>query len=456
MIGFALPWMLGAGAVAVVAIAALHFLSVRQPQELVLPTARFLIEREVRAVSRTRRPSDLLLLLLRIAALLCVSLAAADAWWHRARSTRLNVIVADGDVLDDTLATRALVRAATADSGISVIAFVATERTHALTANRANVVAVFPVAWRVAAKAIAENPSINDVALHVLLSRAAVIDSATNATDGVNEGGWRAWRATWPGRVVVHRPATYRDTLRRLVIVDGDSVHHERSADDPVRSALAMYAARWSHVGATKVDTVIVYRGDAPLNTRRSLGVLSIRWPISGVPSGWRPTRDDSSNSALAFASGGRAVMGPWRIPSELVAEDSGSDTTARGIVPIAWWSDGRVAAVEHGLSCTRDVAVQVQHESDVLLSDGAMPLFAMLLAPCRDSARLSPALLINQVVVTVDGARNMATADVFRAARGEQVVSDRGWLAPGLLLMALALLLVESRLRARSFAESI
>ena len=62
MIALALPWLFGAALAASAVVAALHLLSVRRPPELLLPTARFLPERDVRAISRTRRPSDLLLL----------------------------------------------------------------------------------------------------------------------------------------------------------------------------------------------------------------------------------------------------------------------------------------------------------------------------------------------------------------------------------------------------------
>jgi hypothetical protein len=76
VIGFAMPWVFGGALAAALAITALHFLSVRQPRVLLLPTARFVPERDARAVARQAKPSDLLLLVLRVIALL----AAVPRW----------------------------------------------------------------------------------------------------------------------------------------------------------------------------------------------------------------------------------------------------------------------------------------------------------------------------------------------------------------------------------------
>ena len=121
MIGFALPWVLGVALAGVLAISALHLLSVRRPPELLLPTARFLPDRDVRAVSRTRTPSDVLLLAVRIGALVAAGLAAAiPAWTSRARE-RVVMVVADGGVVHDTVAMRALVPGATAAMRMALV-----------------------------------------------------------------------------------------------------------------------------------------------------------------------------------------------------------------------------------------------------------------------------------------------------------------------------------------------
>lgn len=478
--GVVLPWMLAVGAIAVAAITVLHLLSVRQPQELLLPTARFLSDREIRAVSRTRRPTDVLLLALRIGVLLLLAFAAAGVWWRSTRVTRLVLIVADADVVADSAAALAVVRAGPADSGAAVVKYVSVademarfgSTRHASTDaaqssdQRSASAAVFPAAWRAAARAVADDPWIDEVALHVLLGRADATELARTDGGAVDVSGWRSWRDVWPGRVVVRTTEAAQrvalDTLRRVVVMNGDTVHGERSADDPVRTALAMYAARWSRAGATRVDTVRVFRGAArrddsrrrvsPDVATKSASVVSVYWPISGVPFGWREVRADSSSAVFALASGGRAMMASWHVPAEFAPVNN---TMSSDLAPIAWWSDGRVAAVEHRLSCARDVAVQLQTESDVLLSEAAMPLMARVLAPCGDRTRVSPASLTARSVDTTGGAQALAPASAFRLEGLNGRTLRMPWFAPLLLTLALVLLAYESWLRARSTADA-
>src|SRR5262245_53869585 len=72
------PWLVGAGAIAALGIVALHLLTTRRPPPAPLPTARFVPESEVRAVSRARRPTDLLLLALRVLAVMAIGAAFAQ------------------------------------------------------------------------------------------------------------------------------------------------------------------------------------------------------------------------------------------------------------------------------------------------------------------------------------------------------------------------------------------
>ncbi|MEO7520234.1 MAG: BatA domain-containing protein, partial [Gemmatimonas sp.] len=74
---FLAPSMLLVAVLGSLVAIALHFLSVRRPPAMILPTARFVAPRDVRAVSRSARPSDLLLLLLRVLAMWCAAIALA-------------------------------------------------------------------------------------------------------------------------------------------------------------------------------------------------------------------------------------------------------------------------------------------------------------------------------------------------------------------------------------------
>ena len=82
---FLAPVFLAAGAAVAGAIVLLHFLARRRPRPAVLPTARFVPDRPARWPSRAPRPTDLLLLALRVLAI--VTIAAAFAGPIRAPRT---------------------------------------------------------------------------------------------------------------------------------------------------------------------------------------------------------------------------------------------------------------------------------------------------------------------------------------------------------------------------------
>ncbi|HSA56005.1 MAG TPA: BatA domain-containing protein, partial [Gemmatimonadaceae bacterium] len=74
---FLAPGFLVATLVAALAAIALHFIAWRRPDDLMLPTARFVPDRSSRRSARAARPSDLPLLLLRLAVLALIGAALA-------------------------------------------------------------------------------------------------------------------------------------------------------------------------------------------------------------------------------------------------------------------------------------------------------------------------------------------------------------------------------------------
>lgn len=232
MIALALPWLFGAALAASAVVAALHLLSVRRPPELLLPTARFLPERDVRAISRTRRPSDLLLLALRIAALLCAGLAASGPTWRPSVASRMVLVIADADVVVDSAAVRAMF--ASPDAQV-VMRWRANAAGNGDEAEPFNAASLFPIAWRDAARVVAEQAGVDSIDLHLLTAQAP--DTTTAAL--------RHWRAAWPGRVTMHTraPVTVADSaldvtsasLRpKPVIVDDDAASRSVAIDDPI------------------------------------------------------------------------------------------------------------------------------------------------------------------------------------------------------------------------------
>ena len=438
MIAFALPWVLGAAMAGVLTITALHLLSVRRPPELLLPTARFLPERDVRAVSRTRRPSDILLLLVRIAALATAGLAAAAPAWRTTARERLTLVVADGLVISDSAAMRALVQPGGSRAGSRMAFARAGAARDAFRGD--DPAALFPVAWREAARLVRDEASIDSIDLHLLLATAP----------GTGDEGFAAWRAAWPGRVTTHQVAA--DVApRRVVVVAGDTVGVRDVDDDPVRTAFTWHAARVSHPGAAHTDTIVLARSDEPPATTNA-GVTRgprVSWPRRGVPAGWRATSGGTLDTALALAVGGRAVMGPFRVTA--VRQGNGPEGADSSATPIAWWSDGRVAATERrtGSGCDRDVGVVSESASDVLLSPSANALFDRLLAPC---VRRAPIAVSALRVASASGLA-LADAGIFRGDAGRRGAGDsRGtsWIVPLLFASSLLLLVVEWRLRRR------
>jgi hypothetical protein len=90
---FAAPWFLLGGAIAALAVVALHFLVRRQPERWQLPTTRFVPETNELAPARSLELSDRLLLALRVLAVTMAALAFARPSFDAARVPLMRVIV---------------------------------------------------------------------------------------------------------------------------------------------------------------------------------------------------------------------------------------------------------------------------------------------------------------------------------------------------------------------------
>src|SRR5471032_1489809 len=92
---FLAPFWLGVAALAAGAVFALHLITTQRPPASMLPTARFVPAGDARASSRAARPTDLLLLLLRCAALVLLGTAFAGPVTHSRGSSLARVILVD-------------------------------------------------------------------------------------------------------------------------------------------------------------------------------------------------------------------------------------------------------------------------------------------------------------------------------------------------------------------------
>lgn len=453
MITFALPWVLAVAAVSAMAVAALHWLSVRRPPERVLPTARFLPDQDVRAVSRTTRPSDILLLLLRILLMLLAGVAiAGPSWRPTARHTGTIVVVDDG-ITPDTSAIRQLVMGTDAAADRMIIVFADSAARLGSTSSESFGVdaggrwagegvgtPMFPLAMRAAVSMVRRDVTVDSLDLHVM-TRDGLGDSTT----------FESWRAAWNGRVTIHA-APVRTAPRAIVLLDsaGQRIDAQTVAtcaaaagapgtDDVVTTSLAWHAARVNRANATRVDTIQLVRRD----TASASAPTQIVWPGSGVPSGWKVR--EAADTAWSVAADGDVIDGPWVIHSH-------PDATTGGRA-MAWFSNGAVAATETRTNgaCVRHVALVTNNGSDVLLSPAANTFFDRLLASCDSAAAVASTALTERSVY----GRALAAADGFRsgAMQGPGAVraASLAWLTPLLLGLSLVVLLVEWWLRSRT-----
>ena len=77
------------------AIVALHFIVTRQPRAAILPTARFVPDTRATTVARARRPSDLLLMLLRVLLVLAAGAGLARPVLTPSRGAEARVVLVD-------------------------------------------------------------------------------------------------------------------------------------------------------------------------------------------------------------------------------------------------------------------------------------------------------------------------------------------------------------------------
>ncbi len=462
MIAFALPWLFALGAVASLGVVALHFLSVRQPPELLLPTARFLDEGQVRAVSSSAQPSDLLLLMLRVLALLLACAALAGPRWVSRSNSTARIVVADVALRGDSVALRRLVDStaaqvvvrfvwsgASGDSGGAASDAVGWPR-----GIRVDLTAALPMAVRAAASVATAMPDIDSLSLYVV----------TPTPVRVSADAWRAWRTTWPGAVHLRTsPTTARDGPTDSIGLSAPRLRFDTSGvdvrvDDPVRAAFNLPAAE-------PAQSIVVRRGEivsrGETSTADPSADVTIVWPVSGVPPGWRPVSDSSG----AVVAHGVALVASWQRTAIPPADGM------RGARAIAWWGDGTPAALEYriGAQCLREVGIAVAPSSDLLLDANARGVLSALRAPCGELAAAAATAAREGVSARVNDSLSASVTDLerdpmgasvgdaaapaayFRADSASRIGSMPRWLTPVLLALALLLLLAEWFLRDRA-----
>jgi len=444
VIGFAVPWVIGGAVFGAVAVTALHFLSVRRPPMLLLPTARFLANRDARAVSRSTHPSDVLLLLLRVLAVLLAGMAFAGPRWTSGSSRVIRLTVADRSWMHDSNALLARVNDNRETN-------TTTARDHRIvwsdtalvdgtvTGMRAQFAAAFPLAIRAATEILPTLRDADSIALNIVEPPGG----------SANSEAWNAWRSAWPGAIRVYSAASLStaavptsDSGARVVV---QVVSHD--ADDVVAAAYAAYGVAGNGVRAVsavrtqRVRTVRVFRhaSDSTRDSTRGSSEVTVFWPTDGIPEHWRASTDIVG----AIAARDVALVAPFVRHARVTAE------IMRNARAIAWWSDGEIAAVEQLVSggCVRNIGIAVPASGDQLLGESARGLLDALIAPCGVQRRPIPIALLS-----ADTAHHthLAVAASLRLDAAHATSSQPAWLTPVLTALALLLLVAEWVLRDR------
>lgn len=404
---FVSPWMFAAGIAAALGVLALHLLSTRRPTASMLPTARFVPESDVRAVARTSKPTDLLLLVLRALAVLLIGLGFAQPLPDAPGPSVRTVLALEWTTaLTDVEAARNAARARLAE-GDALVMFDTAARlvdvseldAMAIPTVRRAALSPMYIAARDAARSIARGAD----SLRLVVVSAYSADASDAATPLL--------AASWPGRIErVVLPAIADTAVAPAVqLLPAD-------ANDPLTPALAaLPRARGAH--RVRVQRQNITAADSAWLAEYP-GAVLIHWP--------RRFTDSVTADGVALNDGSTLVAPLARMR---VAEGS----------VIARWRDGAAVATEYrvGNSCVRSVGVGMPESGDLTLRAPFAHFLSGLVSAC--GGRRAPADSL------ASDTRPLASASILVRDGNE-----RSPLTPWLLAAALILLVVEQFLRRR------
>ena len=448
---FLAPIMLAVGAIAAAAVVALHLLTTRRPPTAVLPTARFVPVGDARAVARSSRPTDLLLLACRVLAVLLLGAAFAQPVLDLPGPSVRSVVMLDrsASVADAKAAARLAGERLTAAGALVVFDTVAHEQSVDTTDGAPSAApraapGILSAALVVATRAGRRVARGADSVRLVLVSPLAEeeFDVATDAL-----------RAEWPGAIEIVRVAAVTDTARR-----GEVRLVSAIADDPLAPAIARLDDARRAVARRDVA-----RRDGE---REAHEVRIARAAPSGADSAWVsepgrvlvfwPSPRETvpvADGVTAFGLRTATIVAPLvRMPLD---GSSGSprrrvsrEMSSAPAVPsrvIARWRDGTVAATESPFAagCVRSVGVGIPLAGDLTLRAPFDRFLDALVEPCGGARGRA---VTDSVVRRLAGGAQLASARRLAAV----ATADRG--AAGLLLsLALVALAAEWLLRRRS-----
>lgn len=398
MLSFGAPgYLLAAGAAAAGVIALHLYARARRPAPL--PTARFLPDPPESAVVRARRPSDLLLLLLRVLALLLIGAGFARPSWisspsgtHRVVLLDLSRAVADPEAAMDS--ARRWVGA-----GDTLVAFDSAVIQGALASDSAlNTISARPRGSLAAALLAGERAarSLAADSVEMVLVSPLVEEEWDAAVPAV--------RALWPGPIRLVRVAAAMAPSRGAIELRAE-------ADDPLRATLRLAEARRGADLAPGAPGVRIVRG--------ALGADDLAWArdAGGVLVHWSRAASAARDSIGAVVVEERVVVAPFGRGRE----------AGEGAV-IARWADGLAAATERpeGAGCVRDVAFALPEEGDLALRESVQRVVERFAEPCGGERRVELLDLARVALVGGEGA-GTGIEEGRGTGEGEGTGTDQG-----------------------------
>jgi len=416
---FLAPWALAVGVVAAAGLVVLHLVARQRPAAYPLPTARFVPDRRTLVSRISRRPRDILRLLVRVLLVLSAATAFARPVLAPSRARMARVVVLDRS-------------SAVADAGEAL--------------RRVREV----VRDGVPAKLV------------VFDSVARVMDASAGALDSLGrETGSRccATGSLSAALIAARREGTslaeVADSVELVILSPLTKVE----VDAATASVRALWPAgvRLERVGAT-ADSSDVPVLESKVSEGDVLGPALSTRAVARSPRAVRVVRRAPTEADSAFARAGGVVvrwdsiggraMAPMAIA---MGDDVVVATLARGTLAgtgtvLARWADGTPAATEHahGAGCLREVAIGVPVAGDLPLRPAFQRIVRGLTDGCAGWKRTPGTPL--------DSAAMQRLAGPSGAARGRALEGgdERPTPAvPWLLGVALACALAELALRA-------
>lgn len=359
-------FLFGALAVAL-GIVALHFIVTRQPRAALLPTARFVPDSPATAIVRDARPSDLLLMILRVLIVLAAGAALARPVVKPSRKAEGRVFLVDASraVADPREAIDSMKRLYR--PGDAIVVFDSSARTIQAIDSLAGVqrgagtgdLSGGLIASLRAASAIRDRVDSVDLVIVSPL----VDEEFDAATDSI--------RTLWKGRARIVRTTARVDSSSPR----GSGIDLRSSPEDAL-AVTAAIAGKSNEQNAAKIFRTAAFTPDDNQPV--------VVWPASERPPfAVSAARDVSGGITTATTQVVAPFTRQWKFPADSI----------RSARVIARWVDGEPAAIEKqtGQSCIKSVAIPVIAIGDLVIRPEFVRLVSSITSPCGGGVSSTP-----------------------------------------------------------------